>query len=1491
MFDNTTQRQHQQSSRKRRVFAVVFAVLMTTSMLVPFAAASSATPTEATPEADVSSESLSSTIATTSTTSTDPNDTADSTDDWNAGTNENTSPRDDLSRYDNLVEQQSGILGDNTREKFWPVRRGYGDWVAFTANATSGDIDRYTSSDGYNWTGGDVAASLSNHDLEDPTVVKYDGTWYMYTEDSGNQELEVFSSSDTVSWTHETTVTSLESPASPVATVHNGEIHVFYEKYPSGDCNSGEPCAIKYGTSTDGTTFTDQSEVLNETGGEAPDSIFHANGQWNIYYHDVTDELPEGSKFKRATSGSLTGTYNVEGTAPDFSSYHGGGVPTAATVPVEPNGSWAGLTEGEHLVYYWDTISGRDEVAISHGIAPAELTIETAEEDGDVTEWNDNPTANVFQSQSTTVGDGSYSREIQTSSSGDGSYDAEVWANSTTVSSPDETSFLINITNTTDGTPLQLRFRTGGTQITALRLDGRGGGDNVQVLNASSGWYEAGDFPGNEWARIRIDWDWANDTYDLYVNGEARNIDHAFAASANGFDQTRELWDHSAGQVTGYIDTQYRPYRTISGTHTSDWHNFGSETNFTSFETIDAENGQTLNYEFRASDDGTSSTATNWTQNVTDLPKSQYVQVRVSMDGTEAESPVLTRYRINSPTGSVTGVVVDQHGEPVPKNTTVELWGVTETALNASAAETYEEQANDLMDDLENPLPSSWEPNYDLDSHQSGEYLLVHESEDWGRNPDTIGGYEVQTFDDEQVDDPTLNVSEGEGVILSVWDATDSELIGNPVINSFPGTTQQQDIVVEQLSPSDEVVDTQTYESEVIATTGNRLNEQEHYGVHTRLPEGIYKAYPEGAPEKGYTFAVGDADQMADRIEQDLRDEKNKLTQRADTIRSMRGNGELVRRTVTTQDDGTFTAEVPSTVVTVQMQAYRVDGQYLQGTTNASMDDIREAANSGHNGTFILPSPNPDRANPPEEGVRVKTIRSPEVPNIPIDSYADLLEWMRNQRLNDTIADLESKYEQRLENVTRAQLERLYNNSRSLVEGYPPALEYYLSESGYEEVPEAGELTDEELRTQIDLMQSAAFQANRIDMGEPATNVEDVNDSVSTISGSFPVPDGVTEENVAVEIVWSNGTVQQMPDEYWSLSGGGVISDASVDINEYPIESSDAAVANIRVRAANDEGVGEETARIVNPQFSGDVPKLNAIDVSTLRPGVDERVSFQLRAEDGSGYGQIEAVDVYAPDGTVVNTTIRQNGRVSFTPQSQGTHFVRAQYSNTGGDPFVETFSLEAEESSSSQPPTIRARRGPSGTHALAGEGLRSARIEENADRLTVSGVIPGDENAPGKVVVEPQSVMQSGADEIEVRVLRGEDRETVRSHMAVEIHTETFEDDTLLWVNGNAMTQDGTTQYGAVDQRSDNKHVIVTQTNAQGVATVEMTRDPGYVDRARHWADHTFPGANPFMLVDFILDLFGDLPNTDVVTSGLTTAAEPQTPAATTSTTMGVAA
>jgi len=42
-------------------------------------------------------------------------------------------------------------------------------------------------------------------------------------------------------------------------------------------------------------------------------------------------------------------------------------------------------------------------------------------------------------------------------------------------------------------------------------------------------------------------------------------------------------------------------------------------------------------------------------------------------------------------------------------------------------------------------------------------------------------------------------------------------------------------------------------------------------------------------------------------------------------------------------------------------------------------------------------------------------------------------------------------------------------------------------------------------------------------------------DGLSELTARFGIPDGITEENVNPRIHWSDGSVEPVPDEYWSI--------------------------------------------------------------------------------------------------------------------------------------------------------------------------------------------------------------------------------------------------------------------------------------------------------------------------------------------------------------------
>jgi len=78
---------------------------------------------------------------------------------------------------------------------------------------------------------------------------------------------------------------------------------------------------------------------------------------------------------------------------------------------------------------------------------------------------------------------------------------------------------------------------------------------------------------------------------------------------------------------------------------------------------------------------------------------------------------------------------------------------------------------------------------------------------------------------------------------------------------------------------------------------------------------------------------------------------------------------------------------------------------------------------------------------------------------------------------------------------------------------------------------------------------------------------------------------------------------------------------------------------------------------VTNPAFKGTIPELDAIDMSTLRPGVGDSVGMTPRSS-AEGYGGAESATVYGPDGQTLNVT-RNDERFRWTPEQTGTHTIR----------------------------------------------------------------------------------------------------------------------------------------------------------------------------------------------------------------------------------------
>ncbi len=826
----------------------------------------------------------------------------------------------------------------------------------------------------------------------------------------------------------------------------------------------------------------------------------------------------------------------------------------------------------------------------------------------------------------------------------------------------------------------------------------------------------------------------------------------------------------------------------------------------------------------------------------------------VHSDITRVETPAFW-----SGLDTISGTVRTQHGNPCP-NCTVVAYGVAETALDPDSAKSLEEQANDLIKESTSTLPDSWDRNYDLESHYqeaNGNYLLVHEADDFG-----FQARGVQQLS-ESADKPTVQVDSDQQVVLSVWDPSQegsgigSYLGGNQIDNTFPGQTVSDTIVLEQKGPTGDTIDRQTLETETIGTVGGVGTKKDIPGIKTSLPPGAYVAYPEGARERGYTFIVGSPTELASSWETELKNKADKLSDRAKRIRGLLDNNEVVQATNQTTENGSFTIDMPSNVVTADVKALKADGELLQDAANPSLEDLRKFQTQGYNGTFYLPSPQPKTVNPPAENVSVTVYRSPEVPMGNIETFADLQQWLRNQQLNETISELQSEYDKRFSEMNRSVLERTYKSHKSLIETVPGSKDRYLKRSTFDSIQDAGDLSDGELATETNHMQVALAKAGEIHPSDPGENPITIEDG--QLHAEYPLPEGINQDTLQPEIHWSNGESEQIADKYWSIESTLTGPDTLV-IDGYPIDSSDPAAFDLRILGGGENGVLDDRISGLNPAFDGTIPDVRAIDLNTLAPGEGETVSMTFRTSEDSSFQRVDSLEVFGPDGKQLSSTIVGDDEARFETKRAGQHFVRATITDTTGATFVQTFSVRALEQGRNDPPTVRAETAVGDRlFAVVGDGLDDARIQRTENGLEVDAIVPGGE-IPGSIHVKPQAAVEADETSIDVQVLEGNDEATVSSNVATVIHLDSLSSDARVWRGepawlGEPLSWDGGTRYGEVMQRGgedSDKVVIRTYTNSNGQTSITIdTRDglSGQWASAKHGFASTVPRPNiPFV-------------------------------------------
>lgn len=787
----------------------------------------------------------------------------------------------------------------------------------------------------------------------------------------------------------------------------------------------------------------------------------------------------------------------------------------------------------------------------------------------------------------------------------------------------------------------------------------------------------------------------------------------------------------------------------------------------------------------------------------------------------------------NNATEPISGTVVDQNGDQVQtENITVEVWGVRESAFDTTDVNELERRANESLDEASETIPDEWEPDRNLAHEYStvGEHYIVANSKtEW----------ETGLLSDGVDPDPRLKFDKSEIVTLSCWDPHDSaDNVGMPVDGSWQGSTDSCTFRIERLSPTGERLSSwtaetsPTYETFGVSFSGTS---KKHEVYQAPFAPGFYRVTIEDKDSSfQVVFDVGGTEERAQLIKEGLEDQAGRLTDQADEIAQRLENDEWYRTTVQTDANGKWSADVPADVTVVQVQAYDVPAGMDPG---ANFSDVRTYLSAVDvNQTSILLSTSPTRAKPPASNVEVEVIRADATTfKDDPEAWAEKFEQMIEDRLNESLTEVESFYEDRLEEQTREALEQRYADLRDLILADSDLRDAYLELSQFDEVQDPGDLTDAQLREEIRLMRQAFLEHDsRAATGSPETDV-----AQDTISVEFPVDGEIVE--ASPEVVWSNGTVQNVSDDHWHVESSLLGSDSTLVIDEYPVGEGDAAVAKFRANLVTADGaVGQPEVSVANPQYDGDLPKINAIDVDTLRPGPDEPVTVRLRPEEGTGFDKVTGATAIAPNRQNLNATVTNQGNVQFTTSGSGYHFVRVKYQTVDGEPFTLSFRLKAQDVAQSEGPTIQLADTPYGETPIVGERLESARYQasEDGSEHTFVAITPAGEDI-GQLDVKPGTRLSGDEHDLRVVVVSGPDEETVNRHVRVRVHvpngvgetTAGYGTGAIVRADGDPVTQGGTPKGKVVDREGD-KQTIEVITGDDGSVDVEVNTDPTRRDR-----------------------------------------------------------
>ncbi|WP_096391478.1 WD40 repeat domain-containing protein [Halopenitus persicus] len=785
----------------------------------------------------------------------------------------------------------------------------------------------------------------------------------------------------------------------------------------------------------------------------------------------------------------------------------------------------------------------------------------------------------------------------------------------------------------------------------------------------------------------------------------------------------------------------------------------------------------------------------------------------------------------------VNGTVEDQSGAPV-SNATVEVWGTYSSVGSISEQEA-------TLDGLADPTPPGFDADFDArsnlveNSDVSGDVPLVYSTEEIGATAYSDGP---------SMETPRVQVPAGEPFAVVKWNpSADSGLLGtaDAYERQMKGEPSSGKVKIERVGPGGDATDTLTVE------TDERIS-SDAWGVSTRLQyaevslsPGYYEvtSINEDGQNHSYLIQVGTGEEIINLVRDDLEDTQDQLSDRAQQVRDAISNDRVYRTTVTTDANGQFSAEVPSGVQVVQVQAYSAGG-VLDGVdpSNRSLSEARSLAQSSdYTGKWYIGEPT--RVEAPASGVTVGVVGFDTAPNTNMtevmNQFDSWQEFLDSEYGDTKLADL---YEERMDEVGRDRLESFYNDLKPVIESNP-ALQERAEEINGGELKPPEDASTEELRSQLDAMQQAVTEMESTVGGNSDVTWNDDG----TVDYTFETDAGLLEgvDSYSVLAIAPDGSTEPVPDEKVSASGDTV----SVEGYEVP---SDQSGVKFRLVADAGEEIVQDATRSTNPAFSGNVPALESISVGTNIPQVGETVTMTLNAEDEIAYGSVQSATVYGPNGEV-NATVVDGQTVRFTPGAAGEHDVRVVYTNSDGTTFAESVTLQAKENAQTTPPSVRIVDGTNSRYALA-SGVEAAEVETVSEGSSIDVTVQlARGEIPSEIDIYAGSVVSGPQQEIDVQVVEGAEQSAVSEQITVQVHTGEIGGTPAPWSDGAVVErvagEDGEPiprsggAAGDVDEKQSGAGTtITTYTDETGGVTVSVDNDPGIVERATYWASQQLP-------------------------------------------------